>query len=436
MSTLRLEVPAKMLPFATEPRRHKVARGGRGSGKSWSVARILAVRGFAQPTRWLCCREVQKSIKQSSHRLLSDQIRELGLGGWYDIQRDVIRGPNGTEFAFAGLQDHTIDSIKSYEGFHGAWVEEAQSVSERSGEILIPTIRAPGSEIWWTYNPTLESDFVHRRFTASDDETLVVEINWQDNPWFPAELDVERRRLLRLKPDLYRHVWEGACRSDSGAWIKRHWFRHYRDAPALLRVYLTTDWATTEDGGDWTVHALWGVDTGGDLYALDWYRAQVNTGVGIDAALSMVERWTHRGLRPRVWFGERGVIERAIGPSIAKRMRERGVHVHRELLPTVGSKADRCVGFAARAEYGSVYLPEPSVAPWVAGLLDELCAFTGEREGEVDDQADACGLIGRAVDRLLAPHVQPPAPDIQPFTARWLMHQDDEDAARDRPRIA
>ncbi|MDE3097508.1 MAG: phage terminase large subunit, partial [Chloroflexota bacterium] len=124
-----------------EPHRYKILYGGRGGGKSWSVARALLAHGLAARERILCTREIQRSIKDSVHRLLCDQIERLGLGAHYTITETEIRGANGTECIFAGLQDHTIDSIKSYEGVTKVWVEEAHRVSKRSWDILIPTIR-------------------------------------------------------------------------------------------------------------------------------------------------------------------------------------------------------------------------------------------------------------------------------------------------------
>lgn len=402
MSTLRLEIPAKMLPFATEKRRHKIARGGRGSGKSWSVARILAARGVAQPTRWLLAREIQKSIRESSHRLMADTIQAMGLGSFYDVQRDCIRGPNGTEFAFAGLQDHTADSIKSYEGFDGAWVEEAHTVSERSAQILIPTIRKPGSEIWWTYNPENDDDFVHRLAEHPDDDTLVVTINWRDNPWFPEELDKERRKLQALDPDLYRHVWEGECRSVGGIIFRREWFQFYDALPSRLNLYIASDYAVTPDDGDYTEHGVWGLSQTGDLYAVDWWYGQTDPAEWIDRWIELVAKH-----KPLAAFEEKGVILRAVESAITKRMRETQTFVRRVPLPSAGSKAERALGFAARASAGTVHLPR---TPWGIRLLNQLCAFNGE-EGRQDDAVDVCSLIGRGLDEMAnasKPVVVPP----------------------------
>lgn len=381
-----------MLPLATSTARHMIARGGRGSGKSWSVARILAARGYARPQRWLLCREIQKSIKESSLRLMADTIQGMGLGGFYDIQRDTIKGPNGTEFAFAGLQDHTSDSIKSYEGFDGAWIEEAHGVKERSAQVLIPTIRKPGSQLIWTYNPENEDDFVHDLAENADENTLVVDINWRDNPWFPPELEMERTKLFNINPDLYAHVWEGKCRSVAGQLFKRDWFKFYDRAPERLNLYIASDYAVTPDGGDHTEHGVWGLSNSGDLYAIDWWHGQTDPSEWIDAWLGLIAQH-----RPLTAFEEKGVILRAVDSAITKRMRETQTFVRRVALASAGSKQERALGFAARASAGAVYLPAGK--PWAVRLLNQLCAFNGD-EGRQDDAVDVCSLIGRGLDDM------------------------------------
>jgi len=208
------EFPSK-LRFLFEPKRYKVARGGRGSGKSWGFARALLVLGAKSKLRIICSREVQKSIKDSVHKLLEDQIGALGLTSFYDIFTTEIRGKNGTEFLFAGLSDQTIDSIKSFEGADVCWVEEAQTVSERSWKILTPTIRKPGSEIWVTFNPDLDDDPTYDRFvTHQPDDCVSVEMNYMDNPWFNETLEKERAGDERRYPkDEYENVWLGKCKA-------------------------------------------------------------------------------------------------------------------------------------------------------------------------------------------------------------------------------
>jgi phage terminase large subunit len=202
------------LGFLFEPARYKVAYGGRGSGKSWGFARALLIQGVSQPIRVLCTREVQKSIKDSVHKLLSDQIQALGLGQFYEVIETAIRGKNGTEFAFAGLASHTVESIKSFEGVDRVWIEEGQSVSKRSWDVLIPTIRKPDSEIWVSFNPELETDETYQRFVASPPpDCVVAKMNYSDNPWFPEVLEKERQHAkATMSEGEYGNIWEGKCK--------------------------------------------------------------------------------------------------------------------------------------------------------------------------------------------------------------------------------
>ena len=197
-----------------QPSRYKFIRGGRGSGKSWGIARALLIQGAGKKLRILCTREVQKSIKQSVHQLLTDQINALGLADFYEVLATEIRGKNGTQFFFAGLSDMTADSIKSFEGCDIVWLEEAQTLTKRSLMILIPTIRKEGSEIWASYNPELETDPIHEMAVVNPQEGAVsVLMNYGDNPWFPATLESERIHAQKtMRPADYAHVWEGQCK--------------------------------------------------------------------------------------------------------------------------------------------------------------------------------------------------------------------------------
>lgn len=210
---LQVELPKKLLPLF-QPKRFKVLRGGRGSSKSWSIAQALVVLGYSRPLRILCTREVQKSIKESVKMLLDDRIEGLGLSKFYTSLDTEIRGANGTLFAFAGLAQHTVDSIKSYEGFDIVWVEEAHSVSAKSWNTLIPTIRKDGSEIWVSFNPELDTDPVWKRFVENPPpDCWSIECNWSDNPWFPKVLEAERLHCKVTQPEDYDTIWEGKCRA-------------------------------------------------------------------------------------------------------------------------------------------------------------------------------------------------------------------------------
>ena len=162
----------------------------------------------------MCAREIQRTIADSVHRLIADQIVALGLEGNYRILETEIRGVNGTQFIFAGLRQQDIGKIKSLEGVDVVWAEEAQTITKKSWDVLIPTIRKPGSEIWVTFNPELDTDDTYKRFVVNPAaDTLLINIGWRDNPWFPEVLDKERLHLQKTDPEAYENVWEGKCRS-------------------------------------------------------------------------------------------------------------------------------------------------------------------------------------------------------------------------------
>ena len=210
---MQAQFPAKLKPLFS-PARYKVLHGGRGSGKSWGIARALIIKARSQRLRILCTREVQKSIKDSVHALLSDQIQALGFGADFDVLDTEIRcRMTGSVILFGGLQQHTVESIKSFEGCDIVWVEEAQVVSGKSWDVLIPTIRKPGSEIWISLNPQLESDDTYIRFISlPPPDSVVIEMNYSDNPWFPEVLEDERQHAQKtMKAEKYAHIWEGKC---------------------------------------------------------------------------------------------------------------------------------------------------------------------------------------------------------------------------------
>jgi phage terminase large subunit len=207
----RAEFPVK-LEGLFKKSRYKVLYGGRGGAKSWGIARALLIKGAKDPIRILCAREFQTSIKDSVHKLLCDQIESLGLLSFYEITQTSIRGRNGTEFSFVGLKNN-VSNIKSYEGVDICWVEEAQTTSRLSWNILIPTIRKEGSEIWISFNPELETDETYQRFVANPPaDCITMKVNWSDNPWFPDTLKLEKDSLKIRDEEAYNQVWEGLCR--------------------------------------------------------------------------------------------------------------------------------------------------------------------------------------------------------------------------------
>lgn len=209
--TISASFPKVFAPLLESKARYLIFWGGRGSGKSWAIARALLIRGMQGGFRVLCTREVQSSIKDSVHKLLKDQIELMGLKAYYRVLDDVIRGPGGTEFIFKGLRDP--ESLRSAEGCDLAWIEEARNVSGASWKALIPTIRKPGSQIVISFNPELEQDQTYQRFVLHPPpNAVVVKASWRDNFWFTEELREEMEHLKSQNYDEYLNVYEGHCK--------------------------------------------------------------------------------------------------------------------------------------------------------------------------------------------------------------------------------
>lgn len=278
----RVEMPPRLVQVFSGQARYRGAYGGRGSGKSYNFAKMLAIRGMQQPIKALCCREIQATIRHSSMAQIIEAIdSEPWLTSHYRYGESYIKGRNGTEFQFRGLR-HNSYEIRGFTGADVAWVEEAEAVSEKSWRDLIPTIRKPGSEIWLTWNPLEISSATHRRFiTNPPPRSKIVKLNWRNNPWFGAELEQERRHDLELNPDIYHHIWEGECltRTDAqvlrGKWTVRSFTpREHWDGP-----YYGLDFGFSDPTA---VVECWTFDN--RLYI---HREAVRTAVEYDAIASM-----------------------------------------------------------------------------------------------------------------------------------------------------
>jgi phage terminase large subunit len=224
-STLKIPTARAFVPLL-RPARYKGAHGGRGSGKSHFFAELLVEHCVLNPgTRAACVREVQRSLKNSVKLLVEDKIKSLGLTKQFETLEAEIKTPGGGVIIFQGMQNHTADSIKSLEGFDIAWVEEAQSLSQRSLDLLRPTIRKPGSELWFSWNPNKPSDPVDvlLRGEAKPTDSIVVEANFSENPWLPQELRVDLEDDRRRDPDKFAHVWGGHYSLNSEARVFRNW---------------------------------------------------------------------------------------------------------------------------------------------------------------------------------------------------------------------
>lgn len=249
MDQATIKLPPKLVPVFTPPRgelRYRGAYGGRGSGKSFSFALMAAVWGYAEKLRILCTRELQVSIKESFHAEVKNAIASTPwLAAHYDVGIDYIRGKNGTEFIFRGLR-HNMSAIKSMAQIDLCVIEEAEDVPESSWQDLEPTIRAKGSEIWAVWNPKKDGSPVDSRFRkASPPRSEIVQMNYHDNPWFPAVLDEQRQHQQRvLDPATYAHIWEGAYLHHSAAQV-------FRDKYRIDEFTPSTDWDGPYFGVDW-----------------------------------------------------------------------------------------------------------------------------------------------------------------------------------------
>ena len=293
--TLQIATPRKYLPLI-EPCRFKGVHGGRGSGKSHFVAELLVEDAVAFPgdagegIRVICGREIQKSLKESAKFLIESKLAKHGLGeaDGFKIMTDRIVTPKDGVIIFQGLQDHTTDSIKSFEGFHRFWGEEAHGISQRSIGLIRPTMRWESSrlgmfaQMLWTWNRTRKNDAVDVMLTGENKPTgaIVVQANWRDNPWFPDVLEQERIDCLRITPDQYDHIWEGGYATVlSGAYFakalaearkQKRIGRVARDPLMTIRAY----WDIGGTGDKADACAIWIAQfIGREVRVLDYYEA-------------------------------------------------------------------------------------------------------------------------------------------------------------------
>lgn len=249
MMNVDVKLPDKLLFLIDKKARYKVSYGGRGSGKSWANARCLIVLALLSKIRVLCTRQLQTSIANSVHKLLADSIQDLNLNGYFEITRDAIRcNSTGSEFFFKGIQNN-INEIKSIEGIDYCWVEEAQSVSENSWEVLIPTIRKENSEIWITFNPDRQEDATYQRFVKNPPPSAIVQlVNYTDNPWFPDVLKKEMEYCRDTDYAKYEHIWLGKTVIDTDAQVYHGKFELKEfETPENATFYYGADWGFAQD---------------------------------------------------------------------------------------------------------------------------------------------------------------------------------------------
>ena len=410
MSTLSLPTPRIFLPLLQPGKRFYGVKGGRSSGKSWFVAEWLVEEAIANPgLRVLCVRETQKSLKESAKKLIEDKIHAMGVGHLFEVLQTEIRGPGGGSFNFIGMQSHNSESVKGFESVDVAWTEEASSLSERSIKLLVPTIRAPGSRLVFSWNPRRRSDPVEKLIPWADkDRAVLVHANYTDNPFCPQVMIDEAEAAKALDYDEYSHIWLGAYESMGSkvvippAWVEAAiGLAQDLGIEVTGRMYSALDVAGGEDGGDENAQA---VRKGIELISLDTWN-------GLDGALtlrkamrtcneldvpelmydpvgvgeSVTTTWAdlgRRGERPKglsliPWNGGAAVLdpEKRVDPLNPKSLRNRDTY--HNLKAQGAFYLRRRFENAWKARRGQEYDPDmlisiPRDLPGLSGLQDEL----------------------------------------------------------------
>ncbi len=245
---MELRVPEVFAPLLA-PARYKGAWGGRGSGKSHFFAELLVAENIGRKQDNVCLREIQRSLEFSVKKLIEHKIESMNAGAYFEVQDRRILTRAGGVVIFEGMQNHTADSIKSLEGFDRAWFEEAQCASQRSLDLLRPTIRKPGSQMWFSWNPDLPTDPIDVLLRGDNPppDSIVVKANYADNPWLPDVLRAELEYDKARDPDKYAHVWLGEYRRNSDARVFRNWRVEEFDVDPSWILRQGADWGFSID---------------------------------------------------------------------------------------------------------------------------------------------------------------------------------------------
>jgi len=369
MTTLRIEYPHKFGELFECQARNRMARGGRGSAKSWGFAGKALERAVTGKTRILCTRELQNSIKDSVHKLLCDQIDRLGLNAHFEYGESYIRGKNGSEFLFKGLK-HNAQEIKSMEGIDICWIEEGQATSQASLDLLLPTIRKEGSEVWVSYNPKNETDPIHQMAENPPPNTIVVDMNWRDNPWWSDELEQQRIHTKETRPDYYDWIWEGKTLSLIEGTYYGALMKAAEDDGRITNVPYdpSCEVYTIWDLGIGDSTAIWFVQyVGQEVHVIDYYEA---SGVGLDHYAKVLREKPYVYATELVWPHDGKAKELGSGKSRQQTMENLGFQVRilkraaiddgiqavRNLLPRCWFDAEKCKdGINALKAYSKQY---------------------------------------------------------------------------------
>lgn len=424
MATLQIDTAEVFEPLLA-PARYKGAWGGRGSGKSHFFAELLVEECLANKgTRAVSIREVQKTLKESSKRLIEDKLKTLRVasGHGFKVFNEVIQTPGDGVITFTGMQDHTSESIKSLEGYRISWVEEAQSLSARSLQLLRPTIRLEGSELWFGWNPRRKSDAVDALLRGESLPTgaAVVKANWKDNPHFPSVLEQERLDCLRIQPEQYEHVWEGgyatvlegAYFAASLAVAKAEGRISRVAADPLLTLRAFADIGGTGARAD--AFTIWIAQfVGKEIRVLDYYEAQ---GQPLATHLAWMRSKGYTPDRCQWWLPHDGdTQDKVFDVSYASALKDALYKV--TVVPNQGKGAAKARIEAARRLFPSIWFNDMPTEPgrdalgWYHEKKDEARNIgLGPDHDWSSHGADAFGLMCVAYEE---PHVRRPPRDEQ-----------------------
>jgi len=434
LSALRLETAEVFEPLLA-PARYKGAHGGRGSGKSHFFAELLIENALADPgdygagLRSVCIREVQKSLKESSKRLIEDKLTAFGLGqaDGFKVFNELIETPKDGAIIFQGMQDHTAESVKSLEGYRLAWIEEAQTMSARSLSLLRPTIRADNSELWFGWNPRRKTDAVDEMLRGSllPTNATVVRANWRDNPKFPSVLEQERQDCLTQKPEQYDHIWEGGyatvlegayyAKSIAEAKASKRIGRCAADPLMTLRAFV--DIGGTGARAD--AFAMWIAQfIGKEIRVLDYYEA---VGQPLATHLAWMRQKNYTPERCQFWLphdGESNDMVYDVSYESALRAAKYKVTV----VPNQGKGAAKARIEAGRRLFPSIWFNEATTQPgidalgWYHEKKDEARNIgLGPDHDWASHGADAFGLMCVAYEE---PKIKAPKRESRPTS--WM----------------
>jgi phage terminase large subunit len=420
--TLRIETAEVFAPLL-EPSRYKGAHGGRGSGKSHFFGGLLIEDSLAEPgnsggegMRAVCIREVQKDLAQSSKLLLESKLKEHGLteADGFKVYRDVITTPGDGIIIFKGMNDYTADSIKSLEGFKRAWWEEAQTATAHSLNLLRPTLRATGSQLWFGWNPRRKQDPVDVMLRGTELPTgaIVVKANWRDNPWLTAELEQERQDCIRQQPDQYDHIWEGGYVSViEGAYYAKALTaarlagRIGRVSPdPLMTTRLFFDIGGTGAKAD--AVSIWAAQfIGKEIRAVDYYEA---VGQPLATHIHWMRERDYLPKRCQIWLPHDGESnDKVHDVSYASALRDAGYSV--TVVPNQGKGAAKARVEAGRRYFPSIWFNESTTQGgldalgWYHEKKDETRGIgLGPEHDWSSHGADAFGLMCVAAEKIFA----------------------------------